>query len=303
MQQTPARSHTKSRKGFVLFTVLGILAILSTLMIAISINTRSVTKEVTYIRKTANFPALAKSGLELAAAKILAREEPKPLSGAFSFSTASGSGAGTYRNLAGLVDLNSAPMELLSALMKSAFANEADSQELAALIIDWRDDNQQREIDGQPEAADYAGTRNTRPKNAPFQSLLELAQLPQMNPALLSSIFPRATVFSGKPTLHAALADPSVLLHLNGLQPTTVSALRALVQSTGTSSSLQEIINSDPVLQTFVDRLESSSWAIEMTLEAPSGLTRNISATIAFLANDTLPYRVLSYEGPLEKAD
>lgn len=104
----------------------------------------------------------------------------------------------------GLVDLNAAPTTLLEKLIEGTGATRDRSQRVAAAIIDFRDADSVPVAEGAEEPA-YVKAGLQGPKNAPFESLVELAQVLGVNRDLYERLRPLVTVAS-----RAALVDRSV---------------------------------------------------------------------------------------------
>lgn len=111
-------------------------------------------------------------------------------------------------NEAGKVNLNTAPPELLAALIHSVGADTRTATALALAVADWRFADAQRSGGASLEAYRAAG-RLAGPPGAPFRSLAELGLVLGMTPELLAKLEPHLTLFhDGQPS--AAAASPVV---------------------------------------------------------------------------------------------
>ncbi len=122
----------------------------------------------------------------------------------------------TLENLAGRVNLNTAPPELLQALLDVLGTLPDQSVALAAAILDWRTPGQ-RPRPGGAKAPQYreAG-RGYGPPGAPFRAVDELGDVLGMAPALLARLRPHVTIWGdGNPD--PASADAVVLTALRAL--------------------------------------------------------------------------------------
>ena len=95
---------------------------------------------------------------------------------------------------AGLIDLNTAPPFLLSELFARLGLDAVASRQLTDAIFDFRDPDQQAQGGG-PEPARYEG-RNFGPKNAPFETIEELDQIPGIEEQLYRKVIDLVTVNS-----------------------------------------------------------------------------------------------------------
>lgn len=131
----------------------------------------------------------------------------------------------------GKVDINRASPELLERIVAAAGAGAAQAHAIAAAIADYRDADSSALPDG-AEEADYAALRLPYgPKNAPFDAIDELLQVPGVTPALYADLAPVLTVHSGLRTVDRAFAAPWVAAALG--QPQKPSDVRREVPGQG----------------------------------------------------------------------
>jgi general secretion pathway protein K len=113
----------------------------------------------------------------------------------------------------GLIDLNAAPETLLERLIAGLGA-PGEAAALAAAIADFRD------VDGDATAGvfepDTYNGMEFGPKNAPFQAVEELDQLPGVSESLYRRLLPLTTVNSAQPGFDPAVA-PAALKQALGL--------------------------------------------------------------------------------------
>ena len=94
------------------------------------------------------------------------------------------------RNAAGLVDLNTASSEVLDAMLSILDLDSAESVALRDAILDWRDPDELRRLNG-AEDADYAAAGlDYSAKDAPFDSIEELSRVMGMTPAKMGLSIP-----------------------------------------------------------------------------------------------------------------
>src|SRR5690606_17924319 len=120
--------------------------------------------------EAARVRALADAGVEIAAARLLSDEAP-PRS--FVVRLEGVELAISIEDEAGKVDLNEAPPELIEAALRAADVGPAEAARLADAILDWRDADDERRLQG-AEAPDYRSRGAPGPRNAPLRSLDEL---------------------------------------------------------------------------------------------------------------------------------
>jgi len=130
------------------------------------------------------------------------------------------SGTATVRieDEGGKVNPNTAPPELLSALLRRAGADARTAGEIALAIVAWRFPNRQ----GPPaEAAYRAAGKDYGPPGAPFRSVAEVGAVLGMTPALMDLLQQGLSVHTDTDPV-AAVAPPIVrqaLIDMRGPAP------------------------------------------------------------------------------------
>jgi general secretion pathway protein K len=114
----------------------------------------------------------------------------------------------SVQNHGGLVDLNAAPVNVLRRLFAGLDEGPVRAQALADAVADYRDRDEDAAAGGR-EPQSYDG-RNFGPKNAPFQAIEELDQIPGMEEPLYRKLKPFVTVHSLQPGFDPALMPPGL---------------------------------------------------------------------------------------------
>ena len=128
------------------------------------------------------------------------------------------------QDVSGKIDLNSASDILLKGLLKSGGLDDVQSGALLDAILDWRDEDDLRRING-AEAAEYqAAGLKYKPANAPFVTIDELQRVLGMTPQLYAKLADSLTVDSHQAGINAAIASRQVLLALPGADAALVDA-------------------------------------------------------------------------------
>ena len=104
---------------------------------------------------------------------------------------------------AGKINPNTAPPELLRALLRRLGADRRVSEGIAAAIVDWRFPNKQGQPGGAKEPQYRAAGRDYGPAGAPFRSVAELGAVLGVTPDLLAKLEPNISVLTD--------ADPDLL--------------------------------------------------------------------------------------------
>lgn len=109
----------------------------------------------------------------------------------------------------GKVDLNTADVALLTALLRHSGVEPAQAARLAAAIADWRDTDPLTQPSGGAEDPDYAAAGLAYgAKDAPFETVAEVEQVLGMTPEIYARLEPSLTVFTGAPPNPAYAQGP-----------------------------------------------------------------------------------------------
>jgi len=111
---------------------------------------------------------------------------------------------------AGLVDLNAASPALLEWLLRGLDVAPERAAALAAAIVDFRDGDDIPSVNGAESDAYRAAGLAHGPKNAPFETVMELDQVLGMDIALLGRLRAVTTVYSRQPGIDGAVAPREV---------------------------------------------------------------------------------------------
>ena len=110
---------------------------------------------------------------------------------------------------AGKINPNTAPPQLLQALLQRVGVADEMSASLAAAIADWRDDDPTVSPGGAKAPQYIAAGKNYGPPQEPFQSVAELADVLGMTPDILVRLAPHMSIYNtGAP--QSNVADPVV---------------------------------------------------------------------------------------------
>ena len=121
------------------------------------------------------------------------------------------------RDESGKIDVNTAADALLRGLLLSAGLNSEEAASLLDAILDWRDPDVLKRVNGAEEADYRAAGRTYRPANAPFQAIEELQLVLGMRPDIYRKLVPSITVYSRQQGINPILASREVLLAIPGI--------------------------------------------------------------------------------------
>ncbi len=166
----------RGQKGYALVFVLWVSALIAVVASGLVTRVRTNALVASNIDKSVTAAAIADGVTRLLAQRLSEGREFKSDGTA---DTCEYEGARVYfavQDQAGLVDLNTAPAFLLTEFFARFGENPEASRRLADAVIDFRDVDQISQ-DGGPEPARYDG-RTFGPKNAPFETIEEMDQIP-----------------------------------------------------------------------------------------------------------------------------
>jgi general secretion pathway protein K len=191
---------------------------------------------------------------------------------------------------AGKIDINEAPLELLTGLFVAVGRSREEASLLACNILDRRGDAVP--ACPQPIAGDQGKPRSYR-----FLAPEELAQLPGFDDALYDRIADCVTVATGASAIDPLVAPRTVLLALPGATDTLIESYL------GDRAMWRDMAGADQVLQQipaapFLMASPRRDFTIEAVAAAPDGarFRADLQVRLTELANR--PYQVMAWRAP-----
>lgn len=118
----------------------------------------------------------------------------------------------------GRIDLNQAAPELLEKLFVEAGADEQQAVAIRDAILDWKDPDDARRLDG-AEDDDYEGAGLPYgAKDGPFDTIEELRMVMGVTPELYRAVSPALTIHAAARTVDPIFAQPLALYALPGME-------------------------------------------------------------------------------------
>lgn len=225
------RPSGRGDRGFVLVAVLWVTALLSLYAIEFQSTTMEFVRTTRNAVETAKAEFAADAGVRLAVLELIRGVAPAtsaaaaPVTNAFSCQMPDGSVIRVVVEAeAGKVNINQASDELLKALLAGAGLDDQAAAKLSDAIADYRDPDNERRAQGAELAEYLAAGRAEGPKNAPFDSVEELADVLGVSDELFRSLRPYLTVHSGRGGIDARNAPPELVTMLSGDRATGIAA-------------------------------------------------------------------------------
>lgn len=122
------------------------------------------------------------------------------------------------RSESGKVDLNYAPEQLLSGLLRQLDSSR-DAVALAQALIDWRDRDSNTQEYGAEEPEYQSAGLPYVPANAPLGGVDELSQVLGFDADLVEQLRPFVTIYARRPKIQARSAPLEVIAALPGIGP------------------------------------------------------------------------------------
>jgi general secretion pathway protein K len=206
-------------RGFALVTVLWIAGLLAVMTAGLSLSVRTHVRVVANVAESAKAEALADAGAALAVIDLMAargsgdHRRRFPPDGRAVACSIPGEGVLSIAisDEAAKIDVNSAGIPLIRALLSGLGVPAEKSAQLAEAIFDFRDADDDRKPSGAESAEYRAAGLGWLPKNGPLQSLDELSQVYGLTPALLARIRPHVSVYTGLEGFDASIAKADLI--------------------------------------------------------------------------------------------
>ena len=293
-----------SRNGFILVTVLWTIALLSAMAMAVSTSFRGFAGIVAIDHDRTKADALLSAGLA-ASADIVGQLGDRPLTERETIiALQTGSVRVHLSDEGGRIDINKAPADILSALLRSIGAGDK-SDAIARSIVAWRmrDGAEPTNPDAKPPGSPTPDATAATAPQAPvgdktanglqsFTDVRQLAQVPGISADDVTALLPLTTIF-GDDKVNALTAPSEVIAALPGISPAQVNELLAARgQPTIADARLQQILG---VAQKYFKIKARPIALAELSAQLLDGYTAVVRAVIVVLPNDTQPYRVLAW--------
>jgi general secretion pathway protein K len=310
--------NKSGQNGVALVLVLWITVMLMIMAGAFSLTLQREAKLIGNLRAKSEVSAFAEAGLNYALVMMAIKDQEKSWKadgGMHELPFSDGLVTVKISDEAGKIDLNFARRELLVKMFISAGAELSMADKLADAVLDWRDVNDDVQMNG-AEAKDYKQQNLTYgPRNAPFQSVEELQFVLGVPLRLYRAVEPLLTVYSGKADVDKTKAGAEVLKILEAMAAEGSDALGGnSAGETGSSASgtdgSEGVGESDSTDENDAgdgdgDGSGSSSqtavsgtgvYTVDIAALIPSGHTGHIRAVVRPGGNGVAMYEVLSWK-------
>jgi general secretion pathway protein K len=219
----------RRQRGVALILVLWLVTLLAVVASAFALSTQRESVLLRTARDRAEALALLDGALRYAWLRLhLPKSQGRWLSNGAVYEVVYGNGRVRLelRDEAGKVNLNYAQELLMTQVLAGAGLSSASAARIGDAILDWRDVDDLRRLNG-AEAEDYrqAG-KDFGPRNRPFDAVEELRAVLGMSPELYQRVAPWVTVYTRQAGIDPRASPPELLLALPGISPEVLEALK-----------------------------------------------------------------------------
>ena len=219
---------TGSNRGIALISVLWITGLLAIIAASFASTTRTEARLAHNRKEAAKAEALADGGVYRAVFGLLDTDPEtawRAGHGVYDFSLGEGGVQVWVEDEDGKIDLNVAPLQLLTGLFMALGLPDEDAQLIADRIGDFRDEDTEPEPLGAEDEAYLEAGLAQGAADRPFATESELLRVLGMTQALYEQVRPYVTVYSGAEGIDPTRAPRPVLEALPGITPPLVEAL------------------------------------------------------------------------------
>lgn len=281
MRKALATIRNDRQSGIALIAVLGFLAVMSLITIAVVGAARSVVNSASQQLVRVQAQAAIESGVEWAAYSLAEARGTIPdiLSAPKTLVIGGFTVRITARPERAKIDINFADEPLLAGAFRAGGADPTMAQHLAAAVEDWRDGDDLMHLNG-AERSEYAQAGlNYAPANRLFQSVGELRLILGMSREIFDCIRPQLTILTQSPGLDLTAADPSLLKVLG------VERRKAEPGATAPSLATGQLITPGDVYEIVAE-----------TEDATHGIRRAERVSVRITGNPSDPFWLLTIE-------
>jgi len=258
--------HRRSR-GIALVGVLWLLVLLTAVTVALTTTVRGEIRAVGNTLQMTRAAYAAQGAVELGILNLLAPQAQRWPADGSTFETEFEGIQLRIATLdeAGKIDLNFAEFPLLDNLLVQSGVEPDRAAHIADAILDWRDTDDFRRVNGAEESDYRMAGRDYAVANAGFYSVDELQLVLGMDNEIYTKIRPALTVHSGLSGVNPRLATPQVAAAVEGIANAQTKA-------------------------------SSVSYTIYVEARAADGIISKLAATVTLAPDGTgKPYQVLAW--------
>lgn len=287
-------NDTGRRDGFVLVAVLGVMALMASLLGGTTVLVRAAFEGVQAKSDDLALDGLVRAGLDLAAYELYALKLPPALIDGQEIRLDSGTVTLSVSDEAGRIDLNGADPALLAAVYRAVGGRSLRPEDFSAKVVAWRDRYEPRDGQGAP-AAPRQPDGGARPhRREGFRTVGELRWLPGIGAAEAEALAPLLTVNNPGGKVDVTSAPLPVLLALPGMQPPLAQQILALRRRPDGPERILSLLKAQGDV---VATRGGGAHRIRLEARRGAGAARRAEAVITRAPSKLAPYFVVEWSG------
>lgn len=278
--------------GFILVAVLGVMALMVSLVGGAALLVRSALGGVRATADDLRLDGLIRAGTELAAHELLDLKLPTARLREQRIDLDSGAVTLTAGDESGRIDLNWSDPVLLAGAYRAAGLTTLRPEDFAARVVRWRD-RYEAPAAADPARISLAAKPVGRGKDG-FRTVAELAWLPDVSEADAAVLARLVTVDNVQGRVNAREASPEVLAALPDMTASLVAQVLALRRAPDAQfdERLKALL---PRQQALLTATRGSAFRVRVTARA-GGAVRTVTLTLARAPTREAPYFVTAWE-------
>lgn len=215
----------------------------------------------------------------------------------------------TVEDEGGKIDLNRGSQAILRGLFRAVGVEADASDRLVDAVVDWRDRNDRRRLNGAEDPDYLASGRRYGAADQPFQAVEELRQVLGITPEIYNAVAPGLTVYSRQRKVNEETASPLVKSALAGSDGAAAAEDESAPPPAEEEDIAIDLGEETPPedgqgLAGISQRLRVRSVTIRAVVTMPGGHSYVQEAALLLGRSRQQPYRILAWrQGGLGSAD
>ncbi|KQT60136.1 hypothetical protein ASG52_18635 [Methylobacterium sp. Leaf456] len=284
-----------TRDGFILVAVLGVMALLASLLGGTTVLVRAAFEGVQAKSDDLALDGLVRAGLDLAAYELYGLKLPPVLIDGQEIRLDAGTVTLSVTDEAGRIDLNGAAPALLAAAYRAVGGRSLQPEVFAARVVAWRDRYEPKDGQANLGAALRQPDGNARPhRREGFRSIGELRWLPGLTAAEAEALAGLVTVNNPGGKVDVTSAPLPVLLALPGMQAPLAQQILALRRRPDGPDRILPLLKAQG---DFVATKGGAAHRIRLEARRGAGALRRAEAVITRAPSKLAPYFVVEWSG------
>lgn len=286
--------HGTRNNGYVLLSVLSVLALLSGLVVAMLLLTRNAIDTAVIASNDLTADAMTQSAISLAGYQLFILKHPVDRVNGQQIRLNQGVISLSVSSDAGKVDLNGSGKDLLAAAYQASGLRTMTPQVFAARVIDWRDSNVDVADDGAELPEYQAAALTYGPRNSSFRSIDDLQWVLGITTTEVEALKPFVTIYNPAGRLNVFSTAEPLLATLPGVDEEIAGQILAL-QAVRNDLSIAKLDDLLLVQAALIDSTPPRTYRVRIDLQlARDGPPRRSEVVLAAGVTEHMPYQILN---------